>query len=562
MLSRGLIFVPVMAPPADDAPLKQRGRAGGSEASNGGGGARAGGDGAGVGGDGGAQPRSPSGGSRGPAAQEVPTLRGRHSRRVAPTVSHLARAMQAAPSHNVQRHNSDDGIGASSSDSDDDYSRRGSFPLQSLKTRAATKGDSSLAIFLPGAAGARIVEQLDDDAGTETASSTHARSETAGESTLARGHSSEQRPPAIGDATIAVANPDDAGPDISFEQREARTVPSPALRRHAEEAHANESDRGASEARVVVRRFEDYVLHNIIFETRQAAQLDKSEAAKGGATSLAVLAPGGTGAEQNSSTSTMGVNGEFSAKLGMSAAEPDSPGAPLAKRRKGVQGCWAALHPQRLRAALRQCTPRGLWRWCYAATFSYGMRASVLLLALGGLMGCLDAFLLIMFRLLFRLRQVIFQAPSEYASQYALYVVIAGVYAGAAYVWAQLLNPASVGSGLPKMRAILLEHGHEQAPPRGVSRLRNYLGLRMLLAKAGGLLLVLASGMRVGREGPFVHMGSIIAVQMLRVPYFANQGGFSSYWAEFVFAAAAAVIGALYDAPVGGLLYVRLVGGL
>lgn len=186
---------------------------------------------------------------------------------------------------------------------------------------------------------------------------------------------------------------------------------------------------------------------------------------------------------------------------------------------------------------------------------SAGCRSGLLLLLLGGLMGCLDAFLLIIFRLLVRLRQLVYEAPSAYAGSYALYVISAAVLAAAAHAWTVLLHPGSVGSGLPKMRAVLLEHGHEPAPPRGIARLGAYLGLRMLLAKAGGLLFALASGLRVGREGPFVHMSSIAAVQVLRVPYFANRGGFSSNWTEFIFAAAAAVIGALYDAPVGGLLY-------
>ena len=51
--------------------------------------------------------------------------------------------------------------------------------------------------------------------------------------------------------------------------------------------------------------------------------------------------------------------------------------------------------------------------------------------------------------------------------------------------------------------------------------LEDYISLRTLAAKAGGLSLGLGSGLPVGSEGPFVHIACTLANQFMRLPPFA-----------------------------------------
>lgn len=63
-----------------------------------------------------------------------------------------------------------------------------------------------------------------------------------------------------------------------------------------------------------------------------------------------------------------------------------------------------------------------------------------------------------------------------------------------------LVAPQSIGSGIPEMKTIL----------RGVA-LKEYLTFKTLVAKVIGLTATLGSGMPLGKEGPFVHIASIVA---------------------------------------------------
>ncbi|KFM68104.1 Chloride channel protein 2, partial [Stegodyphus mimosarum] len=60
--------------------------------------------------------------------------------------------------------------------------------------------------------------------------------------------------------------------------------------------------------------------------------------------------------------------------------------------------------------------------------------------------------------------------------------------------------PQAIGSGIPEMKTIL----------RGVV-LKEYLSFRTLISKVIGLTCTLGSGMPLGKEGPFVHISSILA---------------------------------------------------
>lgn len=69
-----------------------------------------------------------------------------------------------------------------------------------------------------------------------------------------------------------------------------------------------------------------------------------------------------------------------------------------------------------------------------------------------------------------------------------------------------LCSPTAIGSGIPEMKTIL----------RGVV-LNEYLTFRTLIAKVVGLTFTLGSGLPLGKEGPFVHMASIVATLLSKL---------------------------------------------
>ena len=109
----------------------------------------------------------------------------------------------------------------------------------------------------------------------------------------------------------------------------------------------------------------------------------------------------------------------------------------------------------------------------------------------------------------------------------------------------KLVSTNAIGSGIPEMKSIL----------RGV-RLIDYLSLPTFVAKIGGLLATSGSGLPIGKEGPFVHLSSIIAHWL---SYFLTS--FRSIYSNEVFSnellAAACAVGVAcnFAAPIGGVLF-------
>ncbi|XP_055299959.1 chloride channel protein 2 isoform X4 [Sitodiplosis mosellana] len=108
-----------------------------------------------------------------------------------------------------------------------------------------------------------------------------------------------------------------------------------------------------------------------------------------------------------------------------------------------------------------------------------------------------------------------------------------------------LIAPQSIGSGIPEMKTIL----------RGVT-LKEYLTFKTLVAKVIGLTATLGSGMPLGKEGPFVHIASIVA-QLLSKMVTSFQAIYEneSRHCEMLAAACAVGVGSCFAAPVGGVLF-------
>ncbi|CAG4962118.1 unnamed protein product [Colias eurytheme] len=103
----------------------------------------------------------------------------------------------------------------------------------------------------------------------------------------------------------------------------------------------------------------------------------------------------------------------------------------------------------------------------------------------------------------------------------------------------------SIGSGIPEMKTIL----------RGV-HLKEYLTFRALVSKVVGLTATLGSGLPLGKEGPSVHIASMVASLLSRlVTTFQGIYENESRTTEMLAAACAVGVASCFAAPVGGVLF-------
>jgi CIC family chloride channel protein len=102
----------------------------------------------------------------------------------------------------------------------------------------------------------------------------------------------------------------------------------------------------------------------------------------------------------------------------------------------------------------------------------------------------------------------------------------------------QTFGPETTGSGIPQVKAAL-------------SRVPLALNLRVATVKLLSTLLVMGSGMSLGRQGPTVQIGAALAGEMRRwVPTSPN------YRRQMIAAGAAAGLAAGFNAPLAGVMFV------
>ncbi|KAF8664358.1 hypothetical protein AX16_000730 [Volvariella volvacea WC 439] len=100
----------------------------------------------------------------------------------------------------------------------------------------------------------------------------------------------------------------------------------------------------------------------------------------------------------------------------------------------------------------------------------------------------------------------------------------------------------AAGSGIPEIKTILsgfVIHG--------------YLGGRTLFTKAVGLALSVASGLSLGKEGPFVHIASCVGNIISR--FWSKYENNEAKRREILSAACAAGVAVAFGAPIGGTLF-------
>ncbi|KAL7665654.1 Chloride channel protein [[Candida] zeylanoides] len=127
---------------------------------------------------------------------------------------------------------------------------------------------------------------------------------------------------------------------------------------------------------------------------------------------------------------------------------------------------------------------------------------------------------------------------------FPIYVVFAAAFASAA-CWATWRAPAIARSGIPEIKMIVAGYN------RGVD---DYLGLHTLVYKCAGLVLVVSSGLWLGKEGPLVHIACCLLNLVFGQVY--RRGGGNEYARRELLSAAAAMgVAVAFNAPIGGVLF-------
>uniref|UniRef100_A0A1I7ZFZ0 Chloride channel protein n=1 Tax=Steinernema glaseri TaxID=37863 RepID=A0A1I7ZFZ0_9BILA len=146
-------------------------------------------------------------------------------------------------------------------------------------------------------------------------------------------------------------------------------------------------------------------------------------------------------------------------------------------------------------------------------------------------------------------RVILYDNAQNYSQSYAFlsWVSYITVFTTLAAVFCHFVSKQAIGSGIPEVKVIM--HGF---------MLKNYLTFKTLIAKIVGLTLTLGSGLPVGKEGPFVHMGAIVASLLTKTTkswqnpaFFSNEGR----QMEMLSSGCAVGIACTFSSPAGAVLY-------
>ncbi|EPX73484.1 ClC chloride channel [Schizosaccharomyces octosporus yFS286] len=137
----------------------------------------------------------------------------------------------------------------------------------------------------------------------------------------------------------------------------------------------------------------------------------------------------------------------------------------------------------------------------------------------------------------------------RYEHSYVMAVFIYSSFSIGFALLASLLKvysfPSVSASGIPEIKATLSGYTLPDA--------NSFYSLKTLLLKSLSICLCVASGIWVGKEGPFVHVASNIAILVASV--FPEISKSNLYSRQILIAAISSGIAASFNAPVGGVLF-------
>ncbi|KAK4202663.1 putative chloride channel protein [Triangularia verruculosa] len=127
-------------------------------------------------------------------------------------------------------------------------------------------------------------------------------------------------------------------------------------------------------------------------------------------------------------------------------------------------------------------------------------------------------------------------------AEYAVYLVLAVTFALSASLLVKEYAVYAKHSGIPEIKTVL-----------GGFIIKRFLGLWTLITKSLGLVLAVASGMWLGKEGPLVHVACCCANLFIKL--FPSINNNEARKREVLSAAAASGISVAFGSPIGGVLF-------
>ncbi|CAJ0939243.1 unnamed protein product, partial [Mesorhabditis belari] len=130
---------------------------------------------------------------------------------------------------------------------------------------------------------------------------------------------------------------------------------------------------------------------------------------------------------------------------------------------------------------------------------------------------------------------------------FSIWVLYFSVFTGLAGLFCHMISKQAIGSGIPELKVIM----------SGIE-LKNYLSFTTLIAKIVGVIFSQGGGYPVGKEGPFVHMGAIVANLLNKASHAWKHNAFFSTEGrrmEMLSTGCAVGIACTFSAPAGGVLY-------
>ena len=225
--------------------------------------------------------------------------------------------------------------------------------------------------------------------------------------------------------------------------------------------------------------------------------------------------------------STLGALGGSGARSTLGARGDDAPRGPLARRAARLRRAWAAF-ARRARAAWSTH-----YFWLFLAFLALGVSVAAYLM---------DASAAALHKAL--VKGVSGEAGRPPPDRLAGYVAARVAVTLVAVELTRRVSPIAAGSGIPETKSVLA----------GFS-LPGFLTLRTLVAKVGGVVLLLGAGLPVGKEGPFIHTAAIFAEQLLSLSYFRVLNDTPEFRHQMLSAAAAVGVSAAFGAPIGGIMF-------
>ena len=139
---------------------------------------------------------------------------------------------------------------------------------------------------------------------------------------------------------------------------------------------------------------------------------------------------------------------------------------------------------------------------------------------------------------------VLIRFSDNNAAAFFLWIFLSAIYASLSAISVYYISPHAAGSGLPEMKSVI----------SGVS-MKHYLSFRTIVAKMVGLIGGFASGLSIGRIGPYSHICSIIASQMMELKVFHKLKNNNSLRLSMIACGCSVAVAIAMGAPLGGVLY-------